>query len=307
MKFVIGIDLGGTNIKFGLFDDRLKLSDKRILNTARFRLKRQLIDILSAGVNEIVAKNSLTKKDIRGVGLGLPGPVDFQRGIVHYFPNIPGWREVPLRKILERRLKLPVYVDNDVKVMALAEYERGAAKKFKHAVCITLGTGIGGAILTLGELYRGSSNAAGEIGHIPINEKGPACNCGGQACVESYVGNQRLLAQARKAWGRQLSLEEMSRLARQGNRTARKIWQQAGTRLGVALTGVVNFLNPECILIGGGVANAGNVLLDAVKKTIRKRAMQPQAQRVRIVRAALGENAGMMGAAILVKRGRSGQ
>jgi glucokinase len=300
MKFIIGVDLGGTNIKFGLFDDRLKLVDKQILNTARFKGKQQLIEILASGINDIIAKNGLEKKDIRGVGLGLPGPVDFKKGIVYFFPNIPGWKKVPLRKILKDKLGLPVYLDNDVKVMALAEYNLGAAKKFKNVVCITLGTGIGGAILTEGRLYRGSGNAAGEVGHIPINENGPKCNCGGKACIEAYVGNRRILAKAKKALRREISLEELTRLARQGNRQARKIWQDVGTKLGVALTGVVNFCNPDCIVVGGGVANAGKILFDQIKKTIKERAMALQAGEVKVVRAALGENAGMIGAAILV-------
>ena len=293
--------MGGTNVKFGLFDDRLKLADKHILNTARFKGKQQLIEILAAGINNIIAKNGLEKKDIRGVGLGLPGPVDFKKGIVHFFPNIPGWKKVPLRKILKYKLGLPVYVDNDVKVMALAEYKLGAAKKFNNVICITLGTGIGGALLTEGRLYRGSGNAAGELGHIPINENGPKCNCGGRACIEAYIGNRRILAKAKKVWGRKISLEELTRLARRGNRPAGKIWRDAGTKLGIALTGVVNFFNPDCIVAGGGVANAGNVLFDWVKKTIKERAMAPQADEVKIVRATLGENAGMIGAAILVR------
>jgi len=301
MKFIIGVDLGGTNIKFGLFDDRLKLADKQILNTARFKGKQQLIEILACGINDIIAKNGLEKKDIRGVGLGLPGPVDFKKGIVYFFPNIPGWKKVPLRKILKDKLGLPVYLDNDVKVMALAEYNLGAAKKFKNVVCMTLGTGIGGAILTEGRLYRGSGNAAGEVGHIPINENGPKCNCGGKACIEAYVGNRRILAKAKKALRRKISLEELTRLARQGNRQARKIWQDVGTKLGVALTGVVNFCNPDCIVVGGGVANAGKILFDQIKKTIKERAMALQAGEVKVVRAALGENAGMIGAAILIK------
>jgi len=304
MKYIIGIDLGGTNLKLGLFDFRLKIKDKLILTTPRLN-KGQLIAVITDSLKKLLVKNRLAKKNIAGVGLGLPGPIDSQRGIVHFFPNIPGWKKVPLKTILKNKLGLPVYIDNDVNLMAVAEHEFGAAKKFQNVVCLTLGTGIGGGIIIQGRLYRGSSYAAGEIGHIPINEIGPRCNCKGMACIESYIGNQRILNQARRLFQRAVSLEELSRLAKKKNKMAVGIWQEAGRKLGIALTGVINLLDPDCIIIGGGVANAGRVLFASIKNTIKKRTMFPQVSCVKIFQARLGEDAGMLGAAILAKeRGR---
>jgi glucokinase len=236
------------------------------------------------------------------VGLGLPGPIDFEKGIVHFFPNIPGWKEVKLKNILEKRLKLPVFVDNDAKVMALAEYKLGAARGSTNAVCITLGTGVGGGIIINGKLYRGLSNVAGEIGHMPINENGPACNCGGKACLEAYIGNNRVLAEARRVFGKGITLEKLSYLAKKQNRQAKIIWLRFAERLSVALSGVVNLLNPDCIVIGGGVAAAGNVLFNSIKKAVRLRAMSVQVKHVKILGAKLKNNAGLIGAAILVKQ-----
>jgi glucokinase len=166
---------------------------------------------------------------------------------------------------------------------------------------LTLGTGVGGGLILDGKLYRGSSYAAGEIGHMPLNEIGPACNCGGSACLESYIGNRRIAGDIKRIFGKQIPLEQVSAMAYEGNAKARKVWESVGTRLGVSLAGIVNLLNPDCIVIGGGVARAGKILFDTVKATIAKRAMPVQAKIVKIVPAKLGNDAGMIGAGFLVK------
>jgi len=302
-RFIIGIDLGGTNLKVAVLDSKYKIRDKEVLNTRRFTRKKELIAAISHSVSRIIESNNLSKASILGVGLGLPGPTDAQRGIVHFFPNIPGWRKVNLKSILEKKLRLPVFLDNDAKLMTLAEQRLGRAKGYKNALCITLGTGVGGGIILGGFLYRGANNAGGEIGHLPINEKGPRCNCGGNACLESYIGNNRIKAEARKVFKRNISLEELSALAKKGNRQARAIWADVGRRLGVALTAAVNLLNLDVIVIGGGVANAGPILFDKARETLRARAMSVQAKQVKIFKAKLGQDAGLIGSAVLVKEG----
>jgi len=300
-EFIAGIDLGGTNLKIALLDLKFRIRHKEVLNTQSFTKKEVLITAVVDSVHKILKDNKLNKSSILGIGLGLPGPVDYKEGIAHFFPNIPGWKEVKLRTILERKLKLSVFVDNDAKVMALAEYKLGAAKGTTNAICITLGTGVGGGIIINGELYRGLSNAAGEIGHMPINENGPKCNCGGYACLESYIGNNRVLAEARKVFGSTITLEKLSYLAGKGDRKAKAVWLKFAERLSVALVGVVNLLNPDCIVIGGGVAGAGKILFDNLKKIIASRAMSVQAAHVKIFKAKLGNNSGLIGAAILVR------
>ncbi len=302
-RFIAGIDLGGTNLKIALLDLKYRIKYKEVLNTQRFTKKEDLISAIVDSVHKILKDNKLNRTNLLGVGLGLPGPIDYEKGIVHFFPNIPGWKEVKLKTILEGKLRLPVFVDNDAKVMCLAEYKLGAARGVTNAICITLGTGVGGGIIINGNLYRGTSNASGEIGHMPINERGPKCNCGGRACLESYIGNNRILGEARKIFGHGITLEKLSYLVSKGNRKAKAIWLKVAERLSVTLVGVVNLLNPDCIVIGGGVAGAGKVLFDNIKKIILTRAMSVQAGHVKVFKARLGNNAGLIGAAILVKEG----
>lgn len=304
-KFIIGIDLGGTNLKIALLDLKYNIIYKNVLSTKGFVKKENLVLAIINSINGIIRNSNLNKKNILGVGLGLPGPIDIKRGLVHFFPNIPGWKEVKLKSILNKKLRLPIFLDNDANLMCLAEYKLGAGKLFKNVVCLTLGTGVGGGIIIDGKLYRGSSSLAGEIGHMPINEKGPRCTCGGFACLETYIGNNRIIKEARRLFKRNISLEELSFLAKKQNNKAKAFWSKVAEHLGIALAGVVNLLNPDCIVIGGGVAGAGSILFDKAKETITKRAMSVQAKHVKLFKARLGNDAGVIGAAILVKEDMS--
>ncbi len=287
-------------MKAALLDAKYRIIARQVLSTRSFRKKEELIAAIANSVRGIIAAGRLKKSDILGVGLGLPGPVDHKKGIAHFFPNIPGWKEVKLRDILQKKLKLTVCLDNDAKLMALAEQRLGRAGKFKNVLCLTLGTGVGGGLILEGKLFRGADNCAGEFGHLPINESGPRCTCGGTACLQSYIGNNQIKRQAAMAFGRQITLEELSALAKKKNKKALKLWQDAGRHLGVALTAAVNLLNLDAIIIGGGVANAGEALFSQVRATVRQRAMSLQAAKVKILPAKLGSDAGLIGAGILV-------
>lgn len=300
-KVIFAVDLGGTNLKLALFNDKLKLLTKTVHSTAKYRKKNSFIQLIGDVLLDSIGINGLSKGSLLGVGLGVPGPVDYEKGTVHFFPNIPGWKDVPLAKLLSRKTGLPVIIDNDVNLMCLAEGRFGAAVSSRNALCITLGTGVGGGILIDGRLYRGSSYLAGEIGHMPLNLDGPRCNCGGRACLERYVGNRYIALYARKAFGRQVSLEELSVLGRNGDKKAIRVWRGIGEYLGVALSSAVNLLNPDTIVIGGGVAEAGEVLFKQVRMVIAERAMPDSAKAVNVVRAELGSDAGLKGAALLVK------
>ena len=300
-KYIAAVDLGGTNLKVALLDDKYKIKARQVLGTRRFRRKEELIAAIARSVTSIIAAGGIKKTSLIGIGLGLPGPVDHKNGIVHFFPNIPGWAEVDLKAILCRKLRLPVFLDNDAKLMALAEQRLGRAARFKNVLCLTLGTGVGGGLILGGELFRGANNCAGEFGHLPINEFGPSCNCGGIACLESYIGNNRIRRNAREIFGRSVTLEELSALAKMKNKKALKLWQDAGRHLAVALAAAVNLLNLDAVVIGGGVANAGEILFSQVRETVRLRAMSVQGRHVKIFKARLGGDAGLIGAGILVK------
>jgi glucokinase len=302
--YYIGIDLGGTNLKIGLLDRNLKIAHKRVLDTELFVKKELLIAAIIRSVSDIMETYRLKRPQVFGIGLGLPGPIDTSKGVVHFFPNIPDWNEVPLTRILKAKLRLPVFIDNDANLMALAEHRLGAAKGSVNAVCLTLGTGVGGGIIINKELYRGSAYAAGEIGHMPLNEHGSRCNCGGSGCLERYIGNRRIMERVKALFHKEVPLEEVSRLACKGNKRAREIWIEAGTHLGICLAGVVNLLNPDCVVIGGGVSNAGKLLFETVTGTVRSRAMSVQAGHAAIRKAKLGSDAGLIGAALLVKENK---
>ncbi|MBU4312007.1 MAG: ROK family protein [Candidatus Omnitrophica bacterium] len=295
----IGIDLGATRVKIGVVNQAGRILCRREVDTP-FNVKpAELVSSLVVNIGDILRQAGLKKGQIAGVGIGVPGPVDSEKGIVRYFPNIKGWENVALKSILERRLRLKVSLDNDVNAMTMAEHRFGAGKAAKNLVCLTLGTGVGGGIIINGGIYRGSTMCAGEIGHVPINEKGPRCNCRGIACIERYIGNRYVLNGARKIFGKSITLERLDRLAKSGNRKAAGIWADVGTKLGVALAGVVNLLNPDMIIVGGGVSKAGELILRPLRKEIKRHAMIDQARHVKVVRAKLGTDAGIIGASLL--------
>lgn len=297
--YYIGVDLGGTYTKIGLVDKKGKIIAKRTLKTMNYK-RSSLIDKIVDSIDKLLIEKKLKRRNISGIGMGLPGLIDSRRGVVRYLVNIPGWRNVYLKRLLEARLNIKTYIDNDVNLMTLGELYYGAGKNAGNLICITLGTGVGGGIVIDGKLYRGTDLVAGEIGHIPINEKGPRCNCGGIACIESYIGNRYLIKKLKKK-NKKFTFELVDKAARMGDRFAIRFWKEVGTKLGIALTGVINFLNPEKIVIGGGIANAGRFLFDPLKETVKKRAMKIQGKSVKIVKAKLGGDAGIIGAAILVK------
>jgi len=321
-KYVVSVDLGGTNVKFALVKGK-KIISRREIPTKAYKTKDALLKGIVGEVREIISAlqtyevcNYKPRRFVKvaGIGIGTPGLVDYKKGVVHHLVNIKGWKDVPVASILRKALGVPVVLDNDVNLMALGELAAGAAKGAKNAVCITMGTGVGGGIIIDGKIYRGSSLSAGEIGHTPVTLKGPKCNCGGWGCLEKYVGNKAIVGRYRGtflgprqnhsgATKLRLTPEEISRKARRGDRAAVRTWKETGECLGMALTGVVNLLNPEVIVIGGGVAGAGKFLFGPLRDTVRKRAMDLPARTVKIVRVKLGNDAGLVGAAELVLSG----
>jgi len=288
-------------LKCALLDNGLKIKAKNSFSTRSFNSKQKLLQGIADFITTFILDQGLKRSEILGVGIGLPGPVDTFKGIVHFLPNIPGWREVNVKKNLDLKTKLPVFIDNDAKLMCLAESSSGAAAGYSNVLCLTLGTGVGGGLIINNSLYRGKDNAAGEFGHVPINETGPLCGCGSKACLEAYIGNNAILKEAHKIFGPDISLEEISKMANNNDLLSVKFWRDVGKKLGLALSGVINLLNLDAVVIGGGVACAGRPLFESVKETILLRSMRVQAKRVRVFKAKLGTDAGVIGAGYLVK------
>ena len=302
-KYVIGIDLGGTKILTALADAKGKILAEAHLFTGADKGQKEVIGRVKKTVFMVLEKAGASLKQVKCIGVGAPGPVISSKGLIVAPPNLPGWKSVPLGKILKQAFKVPVILENDANAAALAEFYFGAARGTKNCVYLTVSTGIGGGIIIEGKLYRGANFTAAEIGHIPINENGPLCSCGGKGCLERYVGNKHILQTAKKRLkNKNVTLEDLTQLAKDGNRIAIEIWQSIGKHIGIALAGVVNVLNPSKIVIGGGVSGAGRILFSAITNTIKERAMPQQAKQVKVLRASLGSNAGIIGASILVRR-----
>ena len=301
-QYVVGVDVGGTNIKLGVVGPSGKVIVRNSFATKPFAFSRiKLITALAREIEASIITAGLTKKQIAGVGIGLPGLVDFEKGYVRFLPNIPGWRGVHLKSILQKKIHLPVFVDNDVKMITLAESKFGAGKGVRNLVCLTLGTGVGSGLILNGQLYRGEGNAAGELGHMPLNEHGPKCNCGGIGCFETYVGNRPLFALASRMMGKPgMTTQSMYALAKKGNKKALLFWKKASEHIGNGLVGIVNLLNPRLIIIGGGVSNNERFLFKTITETIRRRAMSLQGSAFKIKRAQFKDDAGIIGAYVLV-------
>ncbi len=295
----VGIDMGGTNTKIGLVDSEGKILETRVFSTKDFSkpnnwVKRVLLEIRSLG------------RRIRGVGIGVPGAVNFSEGKVLYLPNVPGWENFKLVDKLRTGLgeRVKVAVDNDATVMALAEFTYGAGKGFSNVICLTLGTGVGGGIIINGEVYRGTDGVAGEVGHFPLVPWGKDCSCGGKGCLERYVGNASLIGWARKMGlldSKESDLGKITKMARSGNKKAVEFWDRVAYTMSPTIIGLVNVLNPELVIIGGGVANAGQFLFGPLRSYVRSYAMKVQAKRVKIVKAKLGNSSGIIGASLLVR------
>jgi len=313
-RYAVGIDIGGTYIKLALVDINGRISRRSKLSTSNYRTREELIEAVASEVKAIRAEASLPRGALLGAGIGVPGLVDFKRGMVYNLTNLSGWRNTPLKKMLGAKLGLPVMVDNDVNLMALGEYRFGAGKGAKNIICLTLGTGVGGGIIIDGALYRGSTFSAGEIGHMPLKEDGLSCNCGGRGCLECYVGNGYLVEEIKaeiragvrtmitKLTGKNVSAitpETITQAALKGDKFSIDFWNKVGRRLGITLTGVINLLNPERIIIGGGIADAGQLLFGPIRRTVNERALPIPRRAVKIVKAKLGNDAGVIGAASL--------
>ena len=313
-KAAIGVDIGGGSIKLGLVSTTGKVLAREIFLTNSVSGREQLLHVLSQHIFNFIKIAHKKHLKVMGVGIGAPGPIDVERGFVYFFPNIPGWKNTPLKNHLQKRLKLPVYVDNDANVMALAEFRFGAGRGAKNLIALTLGTGVGGGLVIDGKLFHGPHYSAAEIGHIVINEDGPACSCGSRGCIETYVGSGYFVREIKKQlksgqksilkqWSekdrREITPLLVAQAAKSGDRFSNQIWKRTGEHLGNALTGLVNILNPEKIIMGGGIAQSGRLLFDPMVATLKKKAFPIAASSVKVVPAALGVDAGLIGAAAL--------
>ncbi|MCB2201825.1 ROK family protein [bacterium] len=310
-----GIDIGATNIKYGLVDADGKVLFREQRPTVADKGADALMHLVTNIAERLLLFAAEDEFDIRWLGVGTPGAVDVRKGtVIGPSPNIAGWQGMEIGRILTERLNLPVWVDNDVNAMALAESRFGAALGFNSVVCVALGTGVGGGLILNGQVWRGFGFAAGELGHMSINFEGPNCHGAMAGCIESYCCSAAILkrARARLEHGltpafeevlqgslEHLNIKRLFAAARKGDEVASDVIAETADLLSVGLAGIVNLLNPEIVIVGGGVADGGAGFVEAVSAGIRKRAFESATKDLRVSRAALGNDAGFIGAAIL--------
>lgn len=292
----LGLDWGGTYIKAGLVDSQGVIVKKRVYSSGDLRKREVFIQNLKCLLKDFKGFS------IKGIGIGAPGMIDPKKGSIYYLPNIPGWRNYPLRTILQKQLKLPVAIGNDANVFGLAEARCGAGRGFNQAIFLTLGTGLGGAVIVEGKLLRGKTSAA-ELGHVPLSLKGTACGCGSKGCIETYTGNSYLLRrykQLKKSKTKVKQVREIFQKGLAGEPEALILWKEFSCNLGKFLAGMVNVFNPEAIVIGGGVSGAFKLFKPYLLKVIKKEAMWPQVKGLKVLKARLTQP-GIIGAALLIK------
>ena len=313
-KYRIGVDVGGTNVKIALVDKDGSIVYSNTTPTRAEMGYEYTISNIKQAINDLMKETKTDKSSIEGIGFGFPGQIDCTEGVVRILPNIPGWINVPVSKIMEKEFGIPTKVDNDVRCAALGELAFGAGKGCQNLICITVGTGIGSGLIVNGKLVRGADNAAGEIGHIKLQmHDGPICGCGDSGCLEAFASGPSIVAMAQEyiLGGKSTKYRELANpeitpyvvaeAAKQGDKVAIKIFERMGEYIGIGLSSVVNLLNPEKIVVGGGVADAGDILFKPLIDTLKKRAMPIQAKSVSVVPAQLGNAAGVIGASLLIE------
>jgi glucokinase len=299
----VGIDFGGTSVKLGVCRDGELLCTDTPIPTANFHGPAALISEMAARV----AKLRENYPDIAAIGVGVPGLVDFAHGFVHILTNVPGWKHVPLKSLLGEKTGLPVVVENDANAMAYAEFRYGAARGLNNVVALTLGTGIGGALILDGKMYRGSNCAAGEIGQMSIHFDGRAGHYGNLGALEKYTGNQQIAEHAILRYaeaGITKSAEDctpkkIAEAAQAGDDIARQIWDEVADWLGTALASIAWLLNPDAFVIGGGVAQAGDLIFDPLKRKVQSMLSTVVWERLHILPARFSNESGIIGNAAL--------
>ena len=316
-RSVIGIDLGGTKLLAGVVDSEQEVHTKvhRVVGGLD---QGQLVDAITTAVEE--ARDM--EPDVEAVGVGLPCLIDQRTGVAVIAANLP-IANLPIRSILEERLPLPVFIENDATLAALAEQRFGAAQGAHVVVGLTIGTGIGGGIVLDGKIYRGRAGSAAELGHMVIDADGPPCQgqCPSRGCLESVasgtaIGREGKIAAEQEpdsalgaavADGLEITGELVTDVALEGDEVARIVLGQIGSKLGIGLSNITNIFDPEVIVVGGGAMAAGDLLLGPAREELRRRALPPGRDTVKVVAAEFGADAGMMGAAALAFDGLAGE
>jgi len=314
----VGVDLGGTKILAGVFKRSFECIGSSKLSTKSQRGVDAVVERIARCVQDAVDEADLSLKHVAGVGIGAPGAVDFAEGKVIFAPNMEGWKDVTLKKDLEKRLGVPVFVENDGNICALGVHVAELKGKAKNLVGIFVGTGIGGGLIINGDLYSGFNHTAGEIGHMVVDLNGPKCGCGNKGCFEALASRTAIFQQIKAGIkdGEKTILTEMlgddladlrsgdlRKAIRRGDKFVDKVIDGAAEYIGIGIANLVNILGPEVVVLGGGVIEAlADEMMGVIVETAQDYAMPGTMKGVEIIASKLGDSAGITGAAVLAHR-----
>jgi glucokinase len=311
-SLALGIDLGGTKILTAVANMQGKMLSRDHSITPAKEGQQAVVRSILESVGRALDQAHLAAADLTAIGVGAPGLSNPQTGILFTSPNLPGWKDVPLRNIVEKQLGRKAFLLNDANAAAVGELYFGAGRGTNNFIYITVSTGIGGGIIIDGKIYTGSSGMAGELGHMVIDDEGPQCNCGNKGCWETLASGTALAKEARHSIKEgaatsilkyaegdieKINAEAIHEAAQAGDKLANELIARTAYYLGVGLANLINIFNPEIIIIGGGLSNIGDMLLKPAFQEAKRRAFKQAYQAVRFTRAELGRNSGVLGAA----------
>jgi glucokinase-like ROK family protein len=308
---VLGIDMGASHLSIILTDFGSQVIDEIEVPFRVADGPEICVNQANALMEELLKKNRLTLKDISALGIGVPGPIASDAGMVFAPPIMPGWDGYPIQASLEEKWGFPVSLNNDAELGALGEWAYGVGRGENYLAYIKVGTGVGSGLLLNGQIYRGATGSAGEIGHLTIEENGPQCDCGNFGCLEALAGGKAIARQGQEAIKKgqrtllssmgpieSLTARDVASAARRGDLVSQKIIANAGRYLGIAIAGLVNLFNPRTIVVGGGVAQIGDLLLQPIRDAVSQRSLRASARTVKINTAVLRRRSSGMGAIV---------
>ncbi len=317
---VLAVDLGGTKITAALISDKGQVVAKEYCLTLANEGPQSVVERMLSSTDRVLSQKNMDVSQLDSISIAAAGAINFTEGVITSSPNLPGWYDIPLREIVQKKYQINTFLINDASAAALGEHHLGAGKGVNNLVYLTVSTGIGGGIIINGALYLGRCGCAGEIGHMTIDVNGIRCNCGNIGCLETLASGTAIAREAKRRirLGEKSSLteivkgnidnitaEKVGAAAQGGDSLALEVISTAATYLGVGMVNLVNIFNPEMLIVGGGVAKLGDLLLNPARRVVRERAFQLSAQAVRIVPAQMGEHSGLLGSAIFARQQRN--
>jgi glucokinase len=317
-EYLVGVDLGGTKILAGVFNSQMKCLGKVKTSTKAVRGPDAVIKRVSRLVQDALDECDLGTDQVRGVGIGAPGAVDTQNGRVIFAPNLDGWSDIPLKKELEKDLKLPVFLENDGNICTLGVHQVELGGKPRHMIGVFIGTGIGAGLILDGKLYSGFNKTAGEVGHMVLEVGGPKCGCGSRGCFEALAGRQAIFKKIQTLVkdGQKTVLTEtlgpdledmrsgdLRKALRRGDKLVERVIEEAAEYIGIGIANLINLLSPEVIVLGGGVIDAlEDEMMAIIVETAHDYALQGTDRGLEIIPSKLGDDAGIVGGAVLARR-----